>query len=119
MKGETLESKGKGLEDLMGFKLGFDPLKSAALIDAEMHRECKRVRNLSEMEQTKHNRACDCCGLPLDAPLFPLCTPVLSLKDLGPGFPQYYWYVKYLFGVLFLTFVTANIGDSGLSCPNQ
>jgi len=106
-QGKEEETK---VEDLMGFKLGFDPHKPAVLIDAEMHRECKRVRNLSHLEASTYNRSCECCGLPLvspiqDAPLFPLCTSVFSLKDLGPGFPQYYWFVKYLFGVLFVTFV--------------
>ena len=115
----TGTTEGKGVGDLMGFKLGFDPLKPAALIDAEMHRECKRVRNLSNLQASTYNRACDCCGLPLvrviqDAPLFPLCTPVLSLSDLGPGFPQYYWFVKYLFCIILLAFVPPTQAIAGL-----
>lgn len=122
------ETKGKEpevkAEDLMGFKLGFDPYKPAKLIDAEMHRECKRVRDLSSKDKSMNNRACECCDLPLvtakqDAPLFPLCAPVFSLKDLGPGFPLYYWYVKYLFCVLLFTFVTLTLGNCRLSSPNQ
>ena len=51
--------------EFIGFKLGFDPLKKADLVDAELHKECKRVRNLSAIDSSLPTRSCECCGLPL------------------------------------------------------
>jgi hypothetical protein len=31
-----------------------------------------------------------------DAPLFPFCVPLPELRELGPGIPLYYWFLKFL-----------------------
>jgi hypothetical protein len=51
--------------DYSGHKLGFDPFATADISTAELHQQCKLVRDLRELKENQHQRACDCCGLPL------------------------------------------------------
>ena len=52
-------------DDYTGHKLGFDPFAPADICSAELHQQCKLVRNLRELKGSKYQRACECCGLPL------------------------------------------------------
>ena len=101
-------------EDYTGHKLGFDPFAPVDLTAADLHQQCKLVRDLRQVKTGKNLRACECCGLPLvrnkqDAPMMPLWTSVKSLEDLGPGMPQYFWLVKYLMLVMLVTCALAGI----------
>ena len=42
-------------------------------------------------------------------PLFPLCCNIAELKELGPGIPLYYWFVKWLIIATFMIFCVAGI----------
>lgn len=51
--------------DYTGHKLGFDPFAPADISLAELHQQCKLVRDLRDLKESKYQRACECCGLPL------------------------------------------------------
>ena len=52
-------------DDYTGHKLGFDPFATTDISNAELHQQCKLVRDLRELKENQFQRACDCCGLPL------------------------------------------------------
>jgi hypothetical protein len=92
-------------------KVGFDPMKKADVTNARMHGEAKMVRNLNEFSKknASEDMICECCGLPVQADLFPICAPINDLQELGPGIPLYYWFVKYLIVILGIGFLIVGI----------
>lgn len=84
----------------------FDPFKKADFNEAENHRRAKLIHKLEGRDLSKCQR-CTCCGLPIDAPDFRGCDPIIELKELGPGFPQYFYVVKYVGAVLIMCMVVA------------
>jgi hypothetical protein len=92
-------------------KVGFDPMKKADITSARLHGDAKMVRNLDAFSKRHANEEmiCECCGLPVEADLFPLCAPINDLKELGPGIPLYYWFVKYVAIVLLTGFLLVGI----------
>ncbi|CAI2381736.1 unnamed protein product [Moneuplotes crassus] len=75
---------------------------------AEKHRDANRVKNIRDEVTFKNTKSvnkkedfCPCCQMPTSksAPLFSLCTNVFNLEDLGCGFPLYYEYKKFIFGI--------------------
>jgi hypothetical protein len=96
-------------DDFTMHRFGFDPYKKADFKLAQKHRECKLVRNISwlnrEDNQNIDFEACECCGYPFvsstqSAPVFSVCVPSFELKEIGPGFPLYFSFTKYLNWIL-------------------
>lgn len=75
---------------------------------AEAHGKANRVVNSSEMEMNFEDESsyCACCQLPIptDENLYPLCVDNTHLGDLGPGFPLFFIFMKYL--AIYLFFLT-------------
>lgn len=91
----------EALEDhRTGHRLGFDPYKKADPLLAKRHRKAAKVRQQLRLELEYD--PCECCELPVNAQPFPLCGGLSALGELGPGFPMYYWNVKYIFVLFFL-----------------
>jgi hypothetical protein len=92
-------------------KTGFDPLKKADIGDAVLHGEAKMVRNLGDFSKkmAQTDMTCNCCGLPVEADVFPFCVPVSELQELGPGIPLYYWFMKYIIIILTIGFLLVGI----------
>jgi hypothetical protein len=84
----------------------FDPFKKADFNEAENHRRAKLIHKLEGRDLSKCQR-CTCCGLPIDAQNFRGCDPIIDLKELGPGFPQYFYVVKYIGAVLIMCMIIA------------
>lgn len=72
---------------------------------AEAHGKANGVVNSSETELNYDDPSsyCQCCQLPIptDDNLFPICTDNTNLGDLGPGFPLFFIFMKYLAIYLF------------------
>jgi hypothetical protein len=79
---------------------------------AERHQQARVVRDLEILkgEETALER-CVCCNLPINAPTFGLCDDTYLLKQLGPGFPLYYRFAVFIWGMLLFTFIIA-----GMAC---
>ncbi|CAG9310778.1 unnamed protein product [Blepharisma stoltei] len=85
-----------------GFKLDYDPFQKADLEFAKRHRNARKVMKIEEAMDDPKCEKCMCCGLPVEAQPFSLCSSLHEFNELGPGFPLFYWVIKY--SVLMLMF---------------
>lgn len=67
---------------------------------AEAHGKANLVTNSSEtvVDFENPDSFCQCCQLPIptDEQMYPLCVDNTHLGDLGPGFPLFFIFMKYL-----------------------
>lgn len=72
---------------------------------AEAHGKANGVLDSSEtvLNYDDPSSYCQCCQLPIptEENLFPICTDNTNLGDLGPGFPLFFIFMKYLAIYLF------------------
>lgn len=88
------------------WRSSYDPFQKADLNQAEIHRRAVQVRKVEGCD-IQNSQKCLCCGYPLDAPEFSMCDSVLDFKELGPGFPQFFYMSRYILGILILCMIIA------------
>ena len=73
---------------------------------AKLHAEANRVVNASSTNLDLQNPEsyCLCCQMPYpaDKDFFELCCPDTELGSMGPGFPLFFIFMKYLMVYLFI-----------------
>jgi hypothetical protein len=67
---------------------------------AELHSKANLVVNSSSMQLNFEDKSsfCQCCQLPIpkEENMYPICVDNTQLGDLGPGFPLFFIFMKYL-----------------------
>jgi hypothetical protein len=73
---------------------------------AEKHGKANLVVDSSKtvLEADKEDTFCPCCQMPYveDEHLYPVCSDNTELGELGPGFPLFFAFIKYVCGLMFL-----------------
>lgn len=100
------EDRAAGMSNAAQSEISYDPFQKADLNLAEIHRRAVQVRRREGFDLT-NTQKCKCCGFPLDVPEFNMCDPVLDFKELGPGFPQYFYISIYIQGIILLCLLVA------------
>lgn len=125
---EVNETKQEIKEDsALGFKSGYNPFKKADPVLAEKHRQARRIRKVEQSMMNPKSEKCECCGFPIDAEPFKLNCDLLELKELGPGFPLFFLFLKtiglvILFGIALPALpclIGNNIADQGSDWQNN
>jgi hypothetical protein len=105
-KEPVAQGREPGMSNAAQSEIRYDPFQKADLNLAEIHRRAVQVRRREGYDITNAQK-CKCCGFPLDVPEFNMCDPVLDFKELGPGFPQYFYISIYIQGIILLCLLIA------------